>query len=123
MSDVKKTKVLRDVLDSFNEHDLEAIMSHFDKDCVFESPAGPERWGRRFVGKDEVRPELAARFEGIPDPLRGRRSFRVREPRGVGVEDQRYDDRRCAGRRAGMRPLDLRRRRQDRPQGQLLEDS
>jgi sulfur-carrier protein len=46
---------LRAVLDGFNRHDLEAIMSHFADDCVFESPRGPERWGRRFVGKEEVR--------------------------------------------------------------------
>ena len=58
---------LRAVLDGFNRHDLDAIMSHFADDCVFESPRGPERWGRRFVGKDEVRRGLAARFEGIPD--------------------------------------------------------
>jgi ketosteroid isomerase-like protein len=42
-------------------------MARFADDCVFESPRGPERWGRRFVGKDEVRRGLAARFEGIPD--------------------------------------------------------
>jgi ketosteroid isomerase-like protein len=62
-----KTEMLREVLGSFNERDLDAIMSYFDEDCVFEAPRGPERWGRRFVGKDEVRRGLAARFEGIPD--------------------------------------------------------
>ena len=47
--------VLRDVLDAFNRHDLDAIMSHFSDDCVFESPRGPDRWGSRFVGVEEVR--------------------------------------------------------------------
>ena len=42
-------------------------MSHFADDCVLEFPRGPDPWGRRFVGKDEVRRGLAARFEGIPD--------------------------------------------------------
>jgi ketosteroid isomerase-like protein len=60
-------QLLRRVLVAFNEHDLDAIMSHFAEDCVFESPRGPDRWGRRFVGKEEVRRGLAARFEGIPD--------------------------------------------------------
>jgi hypothetical protein len=60
-------QMLRRVLVAFNEHDLDAIMSHFADDCVFESPRGPDRWGRRFVGKEEVRRGLAARFEGIPD--------------------------------------------------------
>jgi ketosteroid isomerase-like protein len=67
MSSVVTTEMLRQVLDGFNEHDLDAIMSHFSEDCVFEAPRGPERWGQRFVGKDEVRRGLAARFEGIPD--------------------------------------------------------
>lgn len=59
--------VLREVLDAFNRHDLDAIMSHFSEDCVFESPRGPDRWGGRFVGIEEVRRGLAQRFEGIPD--------------------------------------------------------
>jgi ketosteroid isomerase-like protein len=63
----QKTEALREVLAAFNAHDLDAIMARFADDCVFESPRGPERWGRRFVGKDEVRRGLAARFEGIPD--------------------------------------------------------
>jgi steroid delta-isomerase-like uncharacterized protein len=67
MSDERRVEVLREVLDAFNRHDLEAIMAHFAQDCVFDSPRGPDRWGRRFVGKEEVRRGLAARFEGIPD--------------------------------------------------------
>jgi steroid delta-isomerase-like uncharacterized protein len=59
--------LLREVLDAFNRHDLDAIMSRFAEDCVFEAPRGPDPWGRRFVGKEEVRRGLAARFEGIPD--------------------------------------------------------
>jgi ketosteroid isomerase-like protein len=60
-------ETLKRVLEAFNRHDLDAIMSHFADDCVFESPRGPDAWGRRFVGKSEVRGGLAARFEGIPD--------------------------------------------------------
>jgi len=58
---------LEQVLDGFNAHDLEAILSHFAEDCVLETPRGEEAWGTRFVGKAEVRRGLAARFEGIPD--------------------------------------------------------
>ena len=65
--DGRQAERLREVLDAFNRHDLDAIMSHFAEDCVFEAPRGPDRWGRRFVGKQEVRRGLAARFEGIPD--------------------------------------------------------
>jgi steroid delta-isomerase-like uncharacterized protein len=67
MSDNRNLEALRAILDAFNRHDLDAIMSSFAEDCVFESPRGPERFGRRFVGKDEVRRGLASRFEGIPD--------------------------------------------------------
>ena len=63
----RNVEVLRQVLDDFNRHDLDAIMSHFAEDCVFEAPRGPDPWGRRFAGKDQVRRGLAARFQGIPD--------------------------------------------------------
>jgi ketosteroid isomerase-like protein len=66
-TDHRTVEALEDVLDAFNRHDLEAIMSHFADDCVFEAPRGPEPFGRRFVGKNEVRQGLAARFEGMPD--------------------------------------------------------
>jgi len=58
---------LRAILDGFNAHDLEAIMRHFAEDCIFDSPRGPEPYGRRFEGIEQVRRGLAARFETIPD--------------------------------------------------------
>ena len=58
---------LKAIADAFNRHDLDAIMSFFADDAVFESPRGPERFGRRFEGKTAVREGLAARFSGIPD--------------------------------------------------------
>jgi taurine dehydrogenase small subunit len=63
----RSVEVLREILRGFNAHDLDAIMSHFSDGCVLETPRGPEPWGRRFVGREEVRRGLAARFEGIPD--------------------------------------------------------
>ena len=65
--DQRRLAALERVLEAFNRHDLDAIMSHFADDCVLETPRGPDPWGRRYVGKDEVRKGLAARFEGIPD--------------------------------------------------------
>jgi ketosteroid isomerase-like protein len=67
MGEEERLETLKAILDAFNRHDLDAIMSHFAEDCVFESPRGPDRWGRRFVGRQAVRDGLAARFEGIPD--------------------------------------------------------
>jgi|SRR5215212_6788101 len=66
-SDHRRLGALKQVLEAFNRHDVGAIMSHFADECVFESPRGPDPWGRRFVGKDEVRRGPVARFEGIPD--------------------------------------------------------
>ena len=34
---------LQQVLDGFNKHDLDAIMSYFSDDCVWDSPRGPDR--------------------------------------------------------------------------------
>ena len=55
------------VCEAFDRHDVDGIMAHFSDDAVFESPRGPDPWGRRFVGKDAVREGFAARFAGIPD--------------------------------------------------------
>lgn len=59
--------ILERVLDAFNRHDLDAIMGFFAEDCTFETPRGPDPWGRRFIGKVQVREGLASRFAGIPD--------------------------------------------------------
>ena len=83
MSDERTVEMLQRVLDAFNEHDLDAILAHFAEDCVFESPRGPDPWGRRFVGKAEVRSGLAARFEGIPDVHYGEDDHFARGSRGV----------------------------------------
>jgi steroid delta-isomerase-like uncharacterized protein len=56
------TPSLQALLDAFNAHDLDAIMSFFTEDCVFDTPRG-----QRLVGKQEVRKGFQARFDGIPD--------------------------------------------------------
>ena len=61
------TETLKEVLDAFNRHDLDAIMEFFSDDCSFDFPRGPEPWGQRFTGKAQVREALAGRFKGIPD--------------------------------------------------------
>lgn len=65
--DAARLRMLADVAAGFDRHDLEAIMAAFAPDAVFESPRGPERWGRRFEGTDAVRAAFQARFDGIPD--------------------------------------------------------
>lgn len=58
---------LKDVLEAFNRHDLDAIMRYFSEDCSFDFPRGPESYGQRFIGKVKVREALTSRFKGIPD--------------------------------------------------------
>jgi steroid delta-isomerase-like uncharacterized protein len=56
------TPQLQALLDAFNAHDLDAIMSFFTEDCVLDTPRG-----QRLVGKEEVRKGFQARFDRIPD--------------------------------------------------------
>ena len=58
---------LKAVLDAFNAHDLDRIMSFFVGDCVLEMPRGVEPWGTRYSGSKAVREGLRSRFAGIPD--------------------------------------------------------
>lgn len=58
---------LKRLVDAFNAHDLDEIMSFFADDCVLETPRGAHPWGTRFVGTAAVREGLAQRFAGLPD--------------------------------------------------------
>ena len=60
-------ETLKQVLEAFNRHDLDAIMEYFSDDCSFDFPRGSEAYGQRFIGKAQVREALAGRFKGIPD--------------------------------------------------------
>ena len=83
MGDAEHLEVLDRVLEGFNARDPDAIVAYFAEDAVFESPRGTEPWGRRFVGRDEVRAGFAARFEGIPDVAYRDRGHFVSGDRGV----------------------------------------
>lgn len=61
------TDTLREIADAFNRHDVDGIMAFFTEDAVFETPKGPDPWGRRFVRTEQVPEGFAARFAGIPD--------------------------------------------------------
>jgi len=61
------TPSLQAFLEAFNAHDVDAVMSFFAEDCVFDTPRGPAPGGRHLVGKQEVREGIQARFDGIPD--------------------------------------------------------
>jgi steroid delta-isomerase-like uncharacterized protein len=69
LTDTKQMSVetLAELMDAFNAHDLDAIMSYFSEDCSFDTSRGTEPWGNRLRGKDAVREGLAARFSSMPD--------------------------------------------------------
>lgn len=67
MDHVDAVAMLANIAAAFDRHDLEGILRYFADDAVFESPRGPDRWGQRFVGKQDLREAFAARFSGIPD--------------------------------------------------------
>jgi hypothetical protein len=61
------TPSLQALLDAFNAHDIDAVMSFFTEDCVFDMPRGPVPGGLRLIGKEQVRAGIQSRFDGIPD--------------------------------------------------------
>jgi len=81
------TETLKEILEAFNRHDLDAIMEFFSDDCSFDFPRGPEPWGQRFIGKAQVREALAGRFKGIPDVHYGEDSHWVSEDGSKGVSE------------------------------------
>jgi ketosteroid isomerase-like protein len=66
--DEKETvDMLRDIAAGFDTHDVDRIIRHFAQDAIFEAPRGPDRWGKRFEGRDALASAFLARFQGIPD--------------------------------------------------------
>ena len=83
MDDQPPAQTLRDLTAAFNRHDLDAIMTFFADDAVFDSPRGPEAWGRRFEGRQAVREGLGIRFADIPDVHYGSDDHFVAGDRGA----------------------------------------
>ncbi len=75
--------LLEDVMEAFNAHDVDAVMSFFTEDCVLDMPRGPGPGGRRLVGREQVREGIQSRFDGIPDVHYGDASHWVCGDRGV----------------------------------------
>jgi steroid delta-isomerase-like uncharacterized protein len=69
--------------DAWNRHDADALMSFMSDDCVFESSAGPDPWGTRYVGRDEVRAGFVEVWTTFPDAHWGHATHFVHGDRGV----------------------------------------
>lgn len=57
---------LREYLDAWNRHDVDALMEHMTDDCVFETPS-PAPKGIRYEGREAVRQGFQHVFDMIPD--------------------------------------------------------
>ena len=80
MKTANTDEVTLDFLDAFaaawNRHDVDALMTFMTDDCVFESSAGPDVCGTRYVGRDAVRRGFVGAWEAFPDAQwRGARHF------------------------------------------------
>jgi len=60
-------ETLKAFLQAFNRHDTDAIMGFFAEDCIMDLPRGPDPWGRRTIGKEQVKEGCNGRFKGLPD--------------------------------------------------------
>ena len=53
--------------DAWNRHDIEALMSMMDNDCVFHAVAGPDALGKSFEGRAAVRAGFELAWQTFPD--------------------------------------------------------
>ena len=60
-------ETLKRLVEAFNAHDLDGVMSLFAEDCSLDMPRGKSPWGTRYVGKEQVRNGLRSRFDMLPD--------------------------------------------------------
>ena len=58
---------LKRLADAFNAHDTDAVMAFFTDDCQMDLPRGNDPWGRRLMGREQVREGVQGRFDGLPD--------------------------------------------------------
>ena len=100
-------ETLKQILEAFNRHDLDAIMQFFSDDCSFDFPRGPEPWGQRFIGKAQVREALASRFKGIPDVHYGEDSHWVSADGDKGVSEWTLTGTTTSGIKVKVRGCDL----------------
>jgi steroid delta-isomerase-like uncharacterized protein len=105
MSANPTTGLLKEFLEAFNRHDLDAIMTYFADDCVLYTPRGAGPRGDRYTGKEEVRAGLAKRFAGIPDVHYGEdRHWACGE---LGVSEWTLTGTSLSGKRIEVRGVDL----------------
>ena len=79
----QNVRLLEQLADAFNSHDLDRIMGFFADDCSLDMPRGSAPWGTRYTGKPAVRKGLQTRFEMLPDVHYGEVRHFATETMGV----------------------------------------
>ena len=98
-------RTLQAFADAWNRHDVDALMSFMTEDCVFESSAGPEVCGTRYIGFDSVRGGFAEVWATFPDAhWANARHFVVGDR---GVSEWTFTGTRTDGTRVEVRGCDL----------------
>lgn len=57
--------LLKSIGDAFNRMDIDAVMAHFSEDAIFDHGAGPDIFGKRFVGAAELRSVFQKLFDSV----------------------------------------------------------
>lgn len=99
------TEVLQAFADSWNRHDADALMLFMTDDCVFESSAGADVFGSRYVGRDAVRAGFAEVWEVFPDAHWGNARHFVHGDRAV--SEWTFTGTRADGTRVEVQGCDL----------------
>jgi steroid delta-isomerase-like uncharacterized protein len=68
---------------AWNRHDVDALMTFMTQDCVFESSAGADVCGTRYVGREAVRAGFSEVWKTFPDAHWGNAKHFVVGDRGV----------------------------------------
>ena len=61
------TDFLQAFADTWNRHDIDAMMSFMADGCVFDLSSGPDVNGKRFEGAEQVRAGYQAVLDAFPD--------------------------------------------------------
>ena len=77
------TEVLQAFADAWNRHDVDALMAFMTDDCVFESSAGPDVCGTRYVGREAVRAGYEDVWKTFADAHWGQARHLVQGERGL----------------------------------------
>ncbi len=98
-------ETLQAFADAWNRHDIDALMSFMTEDCVFESSAGAEACGTRFVGTKAVRRGYTLAWQAFPDARWNDARHFINGNRGV--SEWTFTGTRADGRRVEVNGCDI----------------